>query len=930
MGDIVLNCSNGRPLTYGSQIPQAKITLTLNTQVTSRVLDGDSGASEALLLIDEPGSTFLIGYGPSLPQIPCATPLTGCTEYVGNVGANVGVPVTAPGGKAAAPNVFQGVVSGNTITFYGVPILPPATTGSRIYRITNVRANANPIPPNPGGIPGTITGAIAFSPFSAVTLTEPFDVVAFVQPSFSTSLRNAANNGAASANFSQCGTAAFGASGAVGILRFAENYPTAFKTRTAIVNGNNAPTSAFTGQDIPGQVYNSESGFTLAGVRNGVAVAGLADWGTRLKAVFTNVPSGVTIYVSNINVSSLGVGTPQNPAAAGLVTGEIAADGNNAVASYTNTFGSVPYAPLSVVNGTGTAVWEVWGNNYTSNQNFDFGVILAYNGTPAPGTISVNLSLAPNPTSGAFSSSNAANPAQVGLLPRFADTSTVMMLATIASCQTPALTVSETHVGDFIQGQNGRYSVTVANSAGAASTSGLVTVTETVPSWLTLVSMSGAGWTCPSGSLICSRIDSLAAGASYPPVTVTVFTSQGAPSQVSNPVSVSGGGSDTATATDTTNVDPAPTALRFVPVAPCRVVDTRKTNGSFGGPSIPGGTKRDFYLPFSFCGVPFGAGAYSLNVAVAPSGPLGYLTVWPQGQAQPVASTLNSADGRAKSNAAIVPAGSGGAISVFASNTTDVILDINGYFIPASDSTALAFFPVTPCRVADTRKAFGPLGGPSLLGGHSRTFPIQSACGIPPTAQAYSLNLAAVPPAPLGYIRAWATGQSQPAVASLNDPTGTGTANAAIVQAGTNGSIDIFASNPTDLVIDINGYFAPMATGGLSLYTITPCRELDTRKPAGTPAFTGEKDVAVGTGPCSLSSAAQAYVFGAAVVPSTSLGFLTLWPQGQTRPQVATLNAVDGAITSNMAIVPTANGSISAWATNATQLILDIFGYFAQ
>ena len=85
----------------------------------------------------------------------------------------------------------------------------------------------------------------------------------------------------------------------------------------------------------------------------------------------------------------------------------------------------------------------------------------------------------------------------------------------------------------------------------------------------------------------------------------------------------------------------------------------------------------------------------------------------------------------------------------------------------------------------------------------------------------------------------WATGQTQPVVASLNAPTGTVTANAAIVPAGTGGDIDIFASNTTHMVIDINGYFAPIATGGLSLYNVDPCRVVDTRLPAGTPAFTG-------------------------------------------------------------------------------------------
>jgi hypothetical protein len=87
------------------------------------------------------------------------------------------------------------------------------------------------------------------------------------------------------------------------------------------------------------------------------------------------------------------------------------------------------------------------------------------------------------------------------------------------------------------------------------------------------------------------------------------------------------------------------------------------------------------------CGVPASA-AYSLNVAVVPHGPLGYLTVWPSGEEQPLISTLNSLDGRIKANAAIVPAGANGAVRIFASNATDVVVDIDGYFVPAPSSSA--------------------------------------------------------------------------------------------------------------------------------------------------------------------------------------------------------------------------------------------------
>jgi hypothetical protein len=73
-----------------------------------------------------------------------------------------------------------------------------------------------------------------------------------------------------------------------------------------------------------------------------------------------------------------------------------------------------------------------------------------------------------------------------------------------------------------------------------------------------------------------------------------------------------------------------------------------------------------------------------------------------------------------------------------------------------------------------------------------------------------------------------------------------------------------------------------------------------------------------------------AYALAATVVPAGALGYLTLWPQGATQPTVSTLNALDGAVTSNLAIVPASGGSISAFPSNPTHLILDVFGYFAQ
>jgi hypothetical protein len=476
-GDVLLNCTGGSAITYGAQIPQANITVFLNTQVTSRVLSINSQtASEALLMIDEPGSTTVSGYGAGLAQSVCTTPSSGCVEFVGNNPGTPGAaqacappgqltgcgvpsnvqPVNGSGGSTTAfslpPNVFMGVVNGNSVTFFGVPILPPSSTGSRIYRITNVRANANGISGG-GATPGSITGSVSISPSNAFTINQPLNTLAFVNPGLSASLRNITNSGSSSGtNFNQCSSAGFPASGGnVPILRFGENFPTAFKTRVALVNGNTNPIGTGV-QNTPGQVYNSESGFIEpAGAFTTApsATPGLADWGTRLKAVFSNIPSGVSVFVSTLNVTT---GTVTAPVAAGtpqaaLLISETVPDTNTpatATATVVGSTGNVNYAPVTIVNGSGVAVWEVLSNNYTTNQNFDFGVFLTYSASPGtnnpiPGPMSVNLSLAPNPTNGAFSASSAANPSSVNLIPRFADTSSARTLATVNICQTALL-----------------------------------------------------------------------------------------------------------------------------------------------------------------------------------------------------------------------------------------------------------------------------------------------------------------------------------------------------------------------------------------------------------------------------------------------------------------------------------------------------------
>ena len=391
--------------------------------------------------------------------------------------------------------------------------------------------------------------------------------------------------------------------------------------------------------------------------------------------------------------------------------------------------------------------------------------------------------------------------------------------------------------------------------------------------------------------------------------------------------------------------------LTFVPTGPCRVVDTRGPAGLFGGPFLAAQTTRDFPLTLDpACALPNTAQAYALNVTVVPHDTLGYLTVWPAGQTRPTVSTLNSYDGRIKAVAAIVPAGTSvnKPISVFTTDNADLVLDVVGYFVAPGTPNSLYYHPlVNYCEVINTNDPPNPSGlaGPALQGGVARSFQISNTlnCAIPWDAEAYSLNITATPVngKPLGYITVWPSDQAQPLnVSTLNAPTGTTVANAAIVKAGT-GAISIYASADTNIEVYVNGYFG-LKGGSVNysdaLYALTPCRGLDTRPTY----FTERMDyILQQQGGCQTTLPAlapadippiTAFVLNATLIPNAGVGYFPVWRHDQFMPTPSTLYALDGAVTSNMAIVPATpiTGQISAYSSAATNLLYDTFGYFSS
>jgi hypothetical protein len=120
------------------------------------------------------------------------------------------------------------------------------------------------------------------------------------------------------------------------------------------------------------------------------------------------------------------------------------------------------------------------------------------------------------------------------------------------------------------------------------------------------------------------------------------------------------------------------------------------------------------------------------------------------------------------------------------------------------------FYPITPCRAVDTRNPNGAYGGPALSFGASRTFSLVSTCGIPATARAVNMNIAAVTPGAAGSLAIFPGGASVGASTAISYKTGRTRANNFIARLGTNGDIVVICQQPsgtTHFLIDVSGYF---------------------------------------------------------------------------------------------------------------------------
>jgi len=251
-------------------------------------------------------------------------------------------------------------------------------------------------------------------------------------------------------------------------------------------------------------------------------------------------------------------------------------------------------------------------------------------------------------------------------------------------------------------------------------------------------------------------------------------------------------------------------------ISPGRVLDTRAP----GGTTIDGQHQEvgriaagaTYELPVAGrVGVPSNSATAVVNVASILPTDAGFLTVFPCGQPRPNASNLNYVVGDQIANSVLARIGTGGKICIYSSAETDVLVDVSGFF---ANFVSLVQLPA-PTRVLDTRRPSGRTGDGlhqavgRVAAGSTYELPISGRVGIPGVIESVVLNVTAVLPTSAGFVTVYACGGPIPDSSNLNFVPGEVIPNFVLVSVGAGGSICLFTSAQTDLLVDVSGYFSP-------------------------------------------------------------------------------------------------------------------------
>ncbi|MEL6891589.1 MAG: DUF1501 domain-containing protein [Actinomycetota bacterium] len=387
----------------------------------------------------------------------------------------------------------------------------------------------------------------------------------------------------------------------------------------------------------------------------------------------------------------------------------------------------------------------------------------------------------------------------------------------------------------------------------------------------------------------------------------------------SGPGTAPGGGSGGA-------VVPGTRSDSYVSITPVRAADTRSGQGVPRRALGAGGSMR---VPIAgLPNVPSGISAVMINLTGLEATQPTFLTAFPTGGSVPETSNLNLVPGQVQPNMAICPVGEDGSITVRnALGSAQAIVDVVGYFHAGA---GMRLNPVTPARILDSR--FGLAAKSALRTAGPLALPVLGRGGVPRSGvDSVLVNLTPVAPPGPGFLTAWASGGSRPETSSLNWLPGEIMPNLVVCQVGGDGAISLqpFVSD-AHVIADVMGYFS---SDGARLSPIPGSRVLDTRDGTGAPrrrlGAGQELNIRVG-GAGSVPSQITAAAINIIGIAPTTGTFLTVWPDGDDRPETSVVNVLGGQVISNMTIAKVgANGNLRVFnALGDIDVVIDVTAVF--
>ena len=354
---------------------------------------------------------------------------------------------------------------------------------------------------------------------------------------------------------------------------------------------------------------------------------------------------------------------------------------------------------------------------------------------------------------------------------------------------------------------------------------------------------------------------------------------------------------------------------------PKRVLDTRT------GSKLAANSTRTLEIGPGW-NVDAGVRAVAVNVTATQSAGDGYVTVYPCDSDRPEASTLNLIAGSDVANMALVMAAPGDEICLYSTAATHLVVDLSGYFTTASGERMSGHGPT---RVVDTRKA-EPLGMGATL-----EVDVVGAGLAPETSSAVLLNVTSTRAGAAGYLTVFPCGGNAPEASNVNFEKDTDVANNVAVKVGERGSVCIFTSAPTDVIVDLEGSFGTGGDG--DLMSMVPGRVVDTRRAesATAPISTGAKLAAGATyevdfvGPGMAPARTQAAVLNVTVTSGLSAGHLTVFPCGDSMPEASSLNYRSGVSVANLVTVDVdSDGKVCFYTSASIDLVVDVSGFYVS